>query len=40
MPEITLEDFKVPNTCGECGFIGHYESGPFSLCYSESFCNM
>ena len=28
MPKITLEDFKVPNTCGECKFIGFYEDGP------------
>lgn len=27
MSKVTLEDFKVPNTCGECGFIGRYETG-------------
>lgn len=30
MSKVTLEDFKVPNTCGECGFIGHYEIGIWS----------
>ena len=25
----TFEGFKVPNTCGECNFIGVYEDGPF-----------
>ena len=29
MSKNTLEYlyFKTPNTCGECGFIGHYETG-------------
>ena len=30
MAIITLEDLKIPNTCGECRFIGHYENGPYA----------
>lgn len=30
MSKVTLEDFKIPNTCGECKFIGRYKSGPFA----------
>ena len=22
-----FKDFKIPDTCGECKFIGHYEDG-------------
>lgn len=29
MSKVTIDDFKVPNTCGECGFIGCYETGPY-----------
>lgn len=29
MSKITLEDFKIPNTCGECKCIGHYEDGAY-----------
>jgi hypothetical protein len=29
MQKVTLEDFKIPNTCGECNFIGHYEIGVY-----------
>lgn len=27
---VKLKDFKVPETCGKCNFIGCYEIGPFS----------
>ena len=30
MPKIIFEDFKIPNTCGECKFIGRYESGVYA----------
>ena len=30
MNKITIKDFEVPNKCGDCGFIGRYENGPFS----------
>lgn len=30
MSKITLDDLTIPNTCGECKFIGYYESGPFA----------
>lgn len=30
MIKITKNDFKVPNTCGECNFIGYYENYPFN----------
>lgn len=30
MAIITLEDFKVPNTCGKCNFINGYTSGAYA----------
>lgn len=30
MAIVTLEDFKVPKTCAECGFIGDYTAGVFA----------
>ena len=30
MKKVALKDFKIPNTCGECKFIGHYETGPWA----------
>lgn len=30
MFKITLEDFKIPNTCGECKHIGHYKYGAYA----------
>lgn len=30
MSKVTLEDYKMPNTCGECKFIGRYETGIWS----------
>lgn len=30
MGNITLENFKVPSTCGECKFIRAYKTGPYA----------
>lgn len=30
MAKVTLDDFKIPKTCGECSFIGRYENGPYA----------
>lgn len=30
MAIVTLKDFKVPKTCGECGFIGEYTTGVYA----------
>lgn len=30
MAIVTLEDLKVPKTCGECGFIGEYTTGAYA----------
>ena len=30
MQTVTLDDFKVPNTCGECRFIAHYNTGAYA----------
>lgn len=29
MQQVILDEFKIPNTCDECNFIRHYETGPF-----------
>jgi hypothetical protein len=30
MSRIIFEEFKIPNTCGECEHVGCYETGPFA----------
>lgn len=30
MPNFELKDFQIPNTCGECKFCYHYDSGPYA----------
>lgn len=30
MKKVIFEDFKIPDTCGECEYIGYYENGIYA----------